>query len=270
MFQENIEIIKNTFLEYKGTGMYIALFFVSMLYILLKEENKRNKAFFVYFPIFTLFITLNPIFNKLVGSIFTSGVYWRVYWIIPLGITIAYGAVKFISNEKEMNKKIIATIGVVLIIIISGKLVYNKENFKKFDNLYKIPDEVVRVTGLISADEEEYKKALVSQNLVAYIRQIDASILLAYRREPEGYTDNKYVLTMLSGNSEEIVKLAKANECNYIVLDRGLVITLDLHYFGFERFAETENFVIYKISKEENKKTESQIQEDTNVEEEVK
>ena len=39
MFQNSIEIIKNTFLEYKGQGMYIALFLIGMLYIFLKEKD---------------------------------------------------------------------------------------------------------------------------------------------------------------------------------------------------------------------------------------
>ena len=48
MFEKNIEIIKNTFLEYKGTGMYIILFCIAIFYICLKEKNNNNKAFFIY------------------------------------------------------------------------------------------------------------------------------------------------------------------------------------------------------------------------------
>ena len=101
MFEENIKIIKQTFLEFQGSGMYIVLFFISMIYIFIKEKDKKIKAFLIYFSIIILLITLNPIFNKLVGKIFTDTVYWRVYWMIPLGVTIAYGAVKFIKNEKK-------------------------------------------------------------------------------------------------------------------------------------------------------------------------
>lgn len=246
MFKENIEIIKNTFGEFKGSGMYIALFFIAMLYIYLKEENKKIKAFLVYFPIIVLLITLNPIFNKLAGRIFTSTVYWRVYWMLPLGVVIAYAAVKFINNENERAKKIVATIGIIITIIISGRLIYNKENYKKFGNLYKVPDEAIEVVEIIRQGDEENKKALTSEQLVAYIRQIDASIGLAYKREPTGYLDNEFVRIMHSGISEDIVNMALENDCNYIVLDRGLVINVELHYFGFQRIAETANFIIYR------------------------
>ena len=56
MLKENIEIVKNTFQEYQGNGMYIALFFVAMLYIYLKEEDKKKKNLFLYFPICILLV----------------------------------------------------------------------------------------------------------------------------------------------------------------------------------------------------------------------
>lgn len=248
MFEENIEVIKNTFGEFKGSGMYIALFFVAILYIYLKEDNKKVKSFLVYFPIIILLVTLNPIFNKIVGKIFTASVYWRVYWMLPLGVVIAYAAVRFINSENEKSKKVIATIGIIITIMMSGKLIYNKENYIQVSNLYKVPDEVLEVVEVIRQGKEEKKKALTSEQLVAYIRQVDASIELAYRREPTGYLDNEFVRIMHSGISEDIVNMAFENDCNYIVLDRGLVINVELHYFGFERIAETENFIIYSAN----------------------
>lgn len=251
MFEENIKIIKQTFLEFQGTGMYIALFFISMLYIFIKEDNKKVKAFLVYFPIIILLITLNPIFNKLVEKILTDSVYWRVYWMLPLGIVIAYAGVKFINNKKANLTKVISSIAIIVIIIMSGKLIYNKDNYKKFGNMYKVPDEVLEVVEIIRQGNEENKKALTSEQLVPYIRQVDASIELAFRREPTGYLENEYVRIMHSGISEDIVQMAFDNDCNYIVLDRGLVINVELNYFGFDRIAETANFIIYRVMKGE-------------------
>lgn len=186
MFEENIEIIKNTFLEFIGSGMYMLLFFIALLYIYLKEENKKNKAFLLYTSIIVLLITLNPIFNKVVGKIFTASVYWRVFWLLPLGITIAYAGVKFINSEKTKYKQVVATVGLILIVVVSGKFIYTKENYFKLGNLYKLPDEDVLVTQLIGADDEEYKKVIAPESLVAHMRQVDASIDLAYRRDPQG------------------------------------------------------------------------------------
>lgn len=249
MFKENIEIIKNTFLEYKGTGMYIVLFCIAILYIFLKEKNKNNKAFFVYFPIAILLITLNPLFNKIISPIFKESTYWRVYWMIPLIIEIAYASVLFINEQKEKNEKIISIIGIITLIVISGKYTYTEENFFKTGNLYKLPDESVRIAQIIGSNESDYKKALVSESIVAYIRQIDANIELAYKREPQGYENNKFVLAMLQGDSQQIAKLAIENDCNYVVLKKAIPLTLDMSYFNFSVLDMTENYIIYKLNK---------------------
>lgn len=248
MFQESIIIIRENFLQFKGTGMYLALFFFCMIYIFLKEEDKKKKIFFVYYPLIIFFITLNPVFNKIVGKIFTINVYWRVFWMLPLGSTIAYGGVKFISEGKDKLEKAVVCIGIIVTIIISGKFVYNSENYVPIGNLYKVPDESVRVAQLIGADDLENKKAMLLPELTPYIRQIDANIGLAYKRDTKmDYSNNKYVQTMYSGNVEEITKLAKESDCNYIVMDKGTVLSLDFFYFNFNPMAETEHYVIYKL-----------------------
>jgi len=248
MFQESIIIIKGSFSQFKGNGMYMALFFFSMIYIFLKEDDKKKKAFFVYYPLIIFFITLNPIFNKIVGKVFNGSVYWRMFWMLPLGSTIAYASVKIINEGKKQTERILACIGIIVTIILSGSFIYNKANYTPIGNLYKVPDESVRIAQLIGADDLKNKKAFTSEKLVPYIRQVDASISLAYKREPSGnYSKNKFVQTMYSGNVENITKLAKESNCNYIVMDKGIVLSLDFFYFNFNPMAETEHYVIYKL-----------------------
>ena len=81
MFSENIEVIKKTFSECKGTGMYFALFFVSIIYIFLKEKDKNKKIIFGYFPLIVLLVILNPIFNKIIDKFINQNVYFRMFWI---------------------------------------------------------------------------------------------------------------------------------------------------------------------------------------------
>ena len=227
--------------------MYIALFLVSMIYILEKEENKKVKSFFIYYSIITIFITLNPIFNKVVSPIFTDSVYWRVYWVFPLGITIAYAGTKFIIEHKTKLSQILASISICIIIIISGKYIYTNSNYNKVGNLYRLPDENVLVAQLIGADEKENKKALVPETLVAHIRQIDATIELAYRRDPKGgYEDNQMVQALNSGNVEWVDIIAKTNNCNYVVFKKAVVLTDKMENYGYVKLNETENYAIYK------------------------
>ena len=247
MFKENIEVIKNTFQQYIGSGMYVSIFFVALIYILLKEKDKKMRCFFAYYPILTLLITLNPLFNKIINPIFTSSVYWRVYWVIPLGITIAYASVKLINANKDKLEKIILIASICVIIILGGELIYTPQNFIKVNNWYKLPDEHVEVAQIIGADEEEYKKLIISEYHVPHIRQVDATIELAFRRDPDGYKDNPLVQQLAGGNVEWVTDYAKKNNCNYIVWKKEVILSDKMENYGFKKLDETENLVIYKL-----------------------
>ena len=84
MFDENIKIILDAFSEYWGTGKCFVVFFSAMLYIYLKEENKKIKCLLVYFPITILLITLNPIFGRMIqnfpASDLTTGAGFCILW----------------------------------------------------------------------------------------------------------------------------------------------------------------------------------------------
>lgn len=246
MFKENIEVIKNSFLEYQGSGMYIALFLIAMLYIYLKEKDKKMRCIFLYFPIVVYAIILNPIFNKIVGKIFTGSVYWRMYWILPIGITLAYTIMKFVMEQKEKAQKIVVAISLVTILIVSGKFVYGYGNFEKVGNLYKLPDDAVLVAQLIEVDDTEYKKALVPENLTPYIRQVTSKVELAYRRKPEGYTNDPLIIALHSGNVKYIAEYAKNTNSNYVVYNKATVLTEPMENYGFEKYNESVFFAIYK------------------------
>lgn len=248
MFEESIEIIKNSFLQYKGNGMYLALFLLGMLYIYLREKDKKMRLLFLYFPLTVLVVTLNPIFNKVVGKIFTGSVYWRLFWILPMGITIAYCLIKFVQEQKEKMQKIVVAVSLVIILIISGETMYSEGVFPKLGNMYKLPDDAVWVAQLIGADEAEDKKALVPDTLAPYIRQIDANIKLAYRRHPEGYQNNDLVRELAAGNVEFIATYAIENDCNYVVFNGGVVLTDKMEDYGFEKMNQTVFYVIYKYT----------------------
>lgn len=250
MLKENIQIIKNTFLEYQGNGMYLALFFIAMLYIYLKEENKKKRCLFLYFPISVLIVTLNPIFNKVVGKIFTASVYWRMYWLLPIGITLGYAIIKFIEEQKEKMQKIIVTISLITIILVSGKSVYSGGNFEKVGNLYKLPDDAVLVAQLIEIDNTEYKKAVVPENLTPYIRQITSKVELAYMRNPEGYGNDPLIQALHSGNVKYIAEYAKNTNSNYVVYNKAVVLTEPMENYGFEKYNESVFFAIYKYVEE--------------------
>lgn len=246
--KENIDIVVSSYDQYRGTGMYIALFFVSMLYIFFREKDKRKRVFLIYFPILVFIIVSNPLFVKLAFTVFTINTYSRMFWLLPMGFTIAYAAVLVVNEGKSKLEKVGIFASLAVIIFLSGSTYFKLDDtFFKYGNLYKIPDEYVQVAQLIGADEEENKKALVPGELTPYIRQIDATIELLYGRQPDtAYWNNPYATELDNGNVEYIVKVLEENECQYVVYKRATVMREPIQDYGFEMIAETANYVIYK------------------------
>lgn len=243
---ESLQIIKESLLSYIGTGFHIILYVFSIIYIFVKEKDKKKRIFLVYFQLLILFVLLNPIFNKIVGKFFNSKTYVRMFWCIPYGITISYMFVDIFYNIKNNVVKYLVLIASVIVICITGKLIYLDGNFIKVDNIYKLPEESVDVTKIISNDSEEYKKAYVPTDIVAHIRQIDANIILTYKRNPNTYANNEYVMAMSQGDVEKMDYLAQREKSNYIVIDKSIKTNGTLEEFDYIKIGETDNYVIYK------------------------
>lgn len=248
MLEEYKYIIENSYSQFIAGGMYFALFLVAMLYIFLKEKDQKKKILFVYFPILVFLVIINPIFVKLASSVFTVNTYCRLFWLLPLGIIIAYAGVLAVNEGKRKIEKIAISISLFIIIALSGKFYFDAPGtFNEYGNLYKVPDESVLVAQLIGIDEEENKKALVPQELVPYIRQIDATIELLYGRTADtAYWQNPLATELDNGNIEYISKVLEEKNCQYVVLKRATVLREPIENFDFKMISETENYTIYK------------------------
>ena len=251
MFEENLKIIKDSFLDYRGTGGYVALYCLAIVYLFLKEKDKIKRAFTIYFPILVLFIIMNPLFNKIVGSVLKEGTYWRVFWMIPMGVTLGYASAKFIMSLEKKTQKIFITICFAGIIALGGGYMYKEGNFLPVGNPYKIQDDMVYVAQIIGADKAEYKKALVSFYLAPYIRQIDGSIELAYARNPRGYNESSLAVLVGRGEVDKICAKAKSTNSNYIVLHKETPIIGDFEEHGYRLLQEAQDYRIYKLIDEE-------------------
>lgn len=248
MLTEYINIIKSSYEQFIGGGMYFALFLISMLYIFLKEKDKKKRIFFIYFPILVFVVITNPFFYGLASVVFTVNTYYRLFWLLPLGTEIAYAAVLVVNEGKKKTEKIVIFCSLIIIIALSGKFYFDTNGtFSEFGNLYKVPDESVLIAQLISLDEEENKKVLVPGELTPYIRQIDASIELLYGRRPDtDYWNNPLATELDNGNVEYIVRILEENDCKYVVFKRATVMREPIENYGFKMINETENYVIYK------------------------
>ncbi|MEG1474068.1 MAG: hypothetical protein RSC25_08110 [Christensenella sp.] len=181
--QEALAVVQQTFTAFNGTGMYMALFFVALIYIYMIGD-KEIKALFFYPAIFILVVMVfNPIFVMVVDKAgISADIFWRVYWILPVTFILAYAATCVIDKNHAKITKVVVTILVIAAIVISGRFIFTSENFKMSNNLYKLPKETVAV-GEILKKELSGEKVLLPPEMAVNMRLYDASIRMTYGRD---------------------------------------------------------------------------------------
>lgn len=247
--EENINLVKDSFARAGGGKHYFVLFCIAILYIFV--NNKDNKKDILYtFAIYScvvILINFNPVFSKAWSWILGSDVYWRVYWLLPIGYSVAYMFADIVCSEEKKYKRIFIMILSICILVISGKLVLNKNNFKDVDNYYKVPDLLLEIIFTIQADDEEYKKVAGLEEINAYARQIDGNILLYEgRRVIDNYSEGSIVGAAMQKDILKLYNIATWNRCNYIIIKRDMILNLDLTNYGFYKKIENDLYVLYK------------------------
>ena len=170
-----------------------------------------------------------------------------MYWLFPLGITIAYVFTEFIFLNQKIGKRLMTIAAIIFVIIVSGKLIYSSEFFTKVDNPYKIPDNVFEIIEIVSKDSETYKKLIGPQEFIIYTRQYDATIKLGEPRDFTGvYDDTTMVKQIADGRIAEMMEQAKLYDCNYIVIYKNTNKDADLENYGFYVFGENDSYILYK------------------------
>ena len=178
IFMESLVIFK----LYTGLKLLFVLTLVSFLYLLVTEKDKTIRQLFVYAPVLILVLFLFPVSRKLFVAMGLDGeTYYRVLWTIPMGMITAYGAVKLTGRHRRIGLLVS-----MVLIILCGSYVYKSDYISKAENLYHIPDTVVRICDLIhpsDADPDVQVTAVFPEKLVHFVRQYDSDIRMPYGRE---------------------------------------------------------------------------------------
>lgn len=255
MSEETNNFIKIAYDSFVGNGMYISIFLVSVLYVLnivnkkdIKHE-KKIKASLGYYSIVAFILVITPIFANLMIEVNGEDVYWRVYWLLPIAITIPYMLTQYIFKNPKLIGKITIGIVAIFLIVLSGKYVYTEDKFVKVDNYYKFPDDVLDIIQAVSEDEGEYKKLAGPLEFIIYTRQYDGTIILAEPRSFTGkYPPNSIVTYLEKGDLQQIHDKAKSMKCNYVIMNHKVENEdITLVSLGFKVLKQNATYTLYKL-----------------------
>lgn len=250
MWNDAVEL----FVTYMGSGIIVSWFVISLIYLFLKEKDSSKRIIFLYFPVLVLFLYFNPLFVRVVYGIIGEEIYYRFLWIIPMSVTIAYTAVSIWERLEKGFQGIFAVV-CVLLIGVSGKFIYANVHFSVADNLYHIPETVVKICDAIAVEGREVTAAF-PREMVQYVRQYDSTVCMPYGREVmvSAWGAEHPLLDMMSEKEIEVdpfIFWTKDKEhgsdrpCNFIVVPEDTVFIGDLGSYGIVWYDNIDGYDIY-------------------------
>ncbi|MCI8528284.1 MAG: hypothetical protein HFH82_03890 [Lachnospiraceae bacterium] len=261
-----IEAVK-LFREYMGTGLIVVWFLVSVIYLWVHEKKKYVRVLFLYMPVILLLLYFNPLFAELVFGVAGGEIYYRIIWLLPITIVIAYTCVCIYGDmvrkhndsardrtpEGKVKKGLPSIAAVVCLgglIVISGSFIYDNPFFHKAENLYHVPDSVVHICDAINVPGREVM-AVFPLELVQYVRQYSPVTRMPYGREMTVERWNYYnplceAMEAEVIDMEVLAPLVKEAECHYVVLPTARKKIGKPEDYGWILFGETDGYEVYR------------------------
>lgn len=195
-----MSIVEESFRLYWGNSEYWILFVLSLIVILAITREKDIKWMFSGYAIMIILVILNPMFSFVIDRLHlidSSTTYVRVYYLLPVTVTIAYAVTIVIERQNSNLRKALTLILFCAVIGLSGESYLERNAYQKTENQYKIPQEEVDVAESILSDCGDGMKArtlVLSWDDNWYlIRQYTSRIVNAgSAMPPERYKDETF------------------------------------------------------------------------------
>lgn len=246
----DFEFIFENLKSFAGSGLLMPLFFIAVLYLIIKLPKSPKKTVLVWLSIFTLAIFFSPLWIVYAKFREDAEILYRILWMIPMGAVIVYAMVEFISSL-DKKKETLAAIAMVALIIVSGKYVYSNQQFKKADNAYHVPQEIVDICDEIIVPGREIR-ACFPIEMIQYVRQYTAfvyqtygRITLIYGAYGEGFSTIATLLADEEYNTKEICEELRRTDTMYFIVSSDKEFTESMSKYEFDLVKNIDGYDIY-------------------------
>lgn len=241
-YLEALKIAYNSMFDNKA---YLLMALLALLFLFILNKHTDISKYILYGSIIIILIVCNPLIGYVIAIFIGKGVYWRVFWMLPIVIMIAY-SITWCIQKQDKNKKLAVGIIFTLIIVMCGDYMFSSDNFTIVNNAYKVSDETVAVCNMLLADEEDVR-AIVPLSLSIEVRQYDASIKLLFGRKDYD-KDLKKVVQEIDKDIidiELIDEYAKKYDCTHVVIKNSSELSESPEEYDWKCISTIGNYIIY-------------------------
>ena len=222
---DTLKVIAIQLSYYNGQGIYMLLFLAALLYLWITEKEKSKRTVLVYLTTALGVLFVCPVFGWFAMHFFMTDIviYYRVFWYLPVAVTVCYASVKLIMSMKTTMRKLIVGLAIVLAVCINGKFVYKQTFHIKAQNLFHIPQNAIDVAQIVQMDHY-WPRAVFPAELLSFIRQYTAEIYMPYGRNmvEDQWNFSSDLFDAMEAkvyDTERIASLARHNNCAIVVLN---------------------------------------------------
>ncbi|MBQ6888816.1 MAG: hypothetical protein IJN54_15045 [Lachnospiraceae bacterium] len=249
-FMDTWNTILQFYENYIGDGYSFYVYVASLVFLIFTEKKKQIKTILIIAPVIMLACFSFPPFKMLFDVIgLDSETYYRILWLIPMGITIAYAGVKLFEKYIWVGLAVMCAL-----VIYTGNYVYDNPNITKAENGHHIPQIVINLCDavLMDADEDESRVWVVfPSEFIHYVRQYTDVICMPYGREAlvDRWGFEYHLKDLMEAEeiqSDELAEEVRNCWCEYVILSEHKNFSEPLENYGFELINTVNEYNIYR------------------------
>lgn len=238
---------------YIGGGYHWLLFILSLALLAIYIRNVYKVRLCLAYCALFFVIYLCPITAGIISKYcIEENVYWRMFWLLPAYIIIAYAIALLLNKITDRKKYIGAVTVIVFILAFMGTSIYGKGQYLIDNTGFKIPNKVL-VSCNIMADnlyEGESIQAVGSYDFMCYMRLYNPEILQPYGRYGADSGAGQIIQEELSKDkvdSARLVEACREAKVNFIICKISSVDKEDLEALGYKVIGAVEDNYIFKL-----------------------
>lgn len=245
--------------DYTGNGMFMALFLITVLFIVFVIKDRKLKDKIAYPAVLLiLFVYVGVTAGNYVlarsNSQFDNDIMGRFVWLFMIPAITAVGCTLMVSALKSRKEQALLTVAIMPVLFMCGVFQINDYRFQKADNLYKLPQVFIDIADAVladQADEDGMARMIVPYETAYSFRQYSSHVELLYGEDAtfgriwpiwDERRDACETMQTTCPDTDVILDTAAKYDGEYILFDCSYV-DFGLESINTDGYTEDENFI---------------------------